>query len=92
MEEKIHLRREETRNSEEKKNKKKNMVTLTITHFTLMYVYFSVILLCNDRVRRSPIAMAQALAIHYAISLLALTLLLSDKIFLYELDLGGELV
>jgi len=68
------------------------MVTLTITHFTLMYVYFSVILLCNDRVRRSPIAMAQALAIHYAISLLALTLLLSDKIFLYELDLGGELL
>ena len=29
------------------------MVTLTITHFTLMYIYFSVILLCNDRVRRS---------------------------------------
>ena len=55
-----------------------------------MYVYFSVILLCNDRVRRPPIAMAQALAIHYAISLLALTLLLSDKIFLYELDLGGS--
>ena len=91
MEGKIHLRREETRNSEEKK-KKRNMVTLTITHFTLMYIYFSVILLCNDRVRRSPIAMAQALAIHYAISLLALTLLLSDKIFLYDLDLGGELL
>ena len=68
------------------------MVTLTITHFTLLYIYFSVILLCNDTVRRSPIAFAYALAFDYAISLLALTLLLSDKIFLYDLDLGGELL
>ena len=68
------------------------MVTLTITHFTLLYIYFSVILLCNDTVRRSPIVFAYALAFHYAISLLALTLLLSDKIFLYDLDLGGGVV
>jgi len=68
------------------------MVTLTITDFTLLYIYFSVILLCNDTVRRSPIALAYALAFHYAISLLALTLLLSDKIFLFDYDLGGELL
>ena len=68
------------------------MITLTITDFTLLYIYFSVILLCNDTVRRSPIALAYALALHYAISLLALTLLASDKISLFDYDLGGELL
>ena len=68
------------------------MITLTFTHIVLYYVYFSVILLCNDRVRRSPILMASALALHYAISLLALTLLATDKIFVIDYDLGGELL
>ena len=66
------------------------MVTLTITDFTLLYIYFSVILLCNDTVRRSPIALAYALALHYAISLLALTILPSDKISFFDYDLGGS--
>ena len=68
------------------------MITLTFTDFTLLYVYFSVILLYNERVLRSPIALAYALALHYAISLLALTLLASDKISFFDYDLGGELL
>ena len=68
------------------------MITLTFTHIVLYYIYFSVILLCNDRVRRSPIAMAYALAFHYVISLLTLTLLATDKIFVFDFDLGGELL
>ena len=68
------------------------MITLTFTHIVLYYVYFSVILLCNDRVRRSPILMAYALAFHYVISLLTLTLLATDKIFVFDYDLGGELL
>ena len=68
------------------------MITFTTTHFILFYIYFSVMLLCNDTVRRSPRALAYALALHYAISLLALALLGSDKISLFDYDLGGELL
>ena len=49
-------------------------------------------LLSNDTVRRLPHTLAYANAFHYAISLLALTLLGFDKISLFDYDLGGELL
>ena len=68
------------------------MITFTTTHFILFYIYFSVMLLSNDTVRRLPHTLAYANALHYAISLLALTLLGFDKISLFDYDLGGELL
>ena len=66
------------------------MITFTTTHFILFYIYFSVMLLSNDTVRRLPHTLAYANALHYAISLLALTLLGFDKISLFDYDLGGS--
>ena len=66
------------------------MITFTFTHFILFYIYFLVMLLSNDTVRRLPHTLAYANALHYAISLLALTLLGFDKISLFDYDLGGE--
>ena len=68
------------------------MITITFSGFTVLYVYFSIILLYNERVLRSPIALAYALALHYAISLLAITLIATDKISFFDFDLGGELL
>ena len=68
------------------------MITFTFTHFTLFYMYFSVIILSNNTVRTLPDRLAYANAIHYAISLLALTSLGFDKISLFDYDLGGELL
>ena len=68
------------------------MITFTFTHFTLFYIFFSVAIYSNDTLRTLPHTLAYANAIHYAISLLALTSLGFDKISLYDYDLGGELL
>ena len=68
------------------------MITCTFTHFTLFYIYFSVIILSNDSVRTLPHTLAYANALHYTISLLALTSLGFDKISLFDYDLGAELL
>ena len=49
------------------------MITFTFTHFTLFYIFFSVAIYSNDTVRTLPDRLAYANAIHYTISLLALT-------------------
>ena len=63
---------------------------ITFTHFTLFYIFFSVAIFSNDTLRTVPHTLAYANAIHYAISLLALTSLGFDKISLYDYDLGGS--
>ena len=68
------------------------MITFTFTHFTLFYIFFSVAIYSNDTLHTVPHRLAYANAIHYAISLLALTSLGFDKISLFDYDLGGELL
>ena len=66
------------------------MITFTFTHFTIFYIFFSVAIYSNDTLRTLPHTLAYANAIHYAISLLALTSLGFDKISLFDYDLGGS--
>ena len=68
------------------------MITFTFTHFTLFYIFFSVAIYSNDTLRTVPHRLAYANAIHYTISLLALTSLGFDKISLFDYDLGGGVV
>ena len=68
------------------------MITFTFTHFTLFYIFFSVAIYSNDTLRTLPDRLAYANAIHYAISLLALTSLGFHKISLFDYDLGGGVV
>ena len=68
------------------------MITFTFTHFTLFYIFFSVAIYSNDTLHTLPHRLAYANAIHYAISLLALTSLGFDKISLFDYNLRGELL
>ena len=65
---------------------------MTFTYFTIFYILLSFTIYSNDTLRTVPHTLAYANAIHYAISLLALTSLGFDKISLYDYDLGGELL